>query len=144
MQQNALPTYKKKVKIKSINDFTAEKVEIEVQLVPGEDAEKTIQALYAFTNCEVSVSCRTVVIHGGRPMEMDVKSILQHNTRRLVQLLRKELQNEQKRLEDFKDCGQPGWVMRALRRSHGRSAYLLLVCLFSTMPLQESEQVTLG
>lgn len=100
---------KKKVKIKSINDYTAEIVEIEVQLAPGEDANKTIQALYAFTNCEVSVSCRAVVIHNGRPVEMDVKSILQHNTKRLVQLLRKELQNEQKRLEDelhFKTLAQ--------------------------------------
>ena len=48
---------KKKLRIKSIDDFTAENVEIEIKLTPGEDAKKTIAALYLFTECEQSVSC---------------------------------------------------------------------------------------
>ncbi len=93
---------KKKIKIKSIQDFTAEKIEIEVQLQPDEDAEKAIQALYAFTQCEVGLSSNIVVIRARRPVVMNVEEILRYQTERLVTLLRKELQlDRKKQLDDL-------------------------------------------
>lgn len=100
---------KKKIKIRSISDYTAEQVEIEIVLAPGEDADKAVQALYAFTDCEVSVSVRAIVIQENRPVETDVEGILRYNTRRLVAILKRELELEQKRLEDelhFKTLAQ--------------------------------------
>ncbi len=82
---------KKKLKIRSIDDFTAENVEIEIKLSPGEDARKTINALYHFTECEQSISVRPIVIRGDRPVEMDVDDILRENTRQLVETLKAEL-----------------------------------------------------
>lgn len=89
-----------KCKIKSIQDFTAEVIEIEVHLAPGQDVGKTIQSLYAFTNCEMSISVRAVVISNQRPFETDVESILKHNTKQLVNLLEKELNHKLNQLED--------------------------------------------
>ena len=91
---------KKKIKIKSIQDFTAEKIEIEVQLQPDEDADKAIQALYAFTQCEVGLSSNIVVIRDRRPVVMNVEEILRYQTERLVTLLRKELQLDRKKQLD--------------------------------------------
>lgn len=91
---------KKKIGIRSINDFTAEKIEITIQLVNDEDPEKAIQALYAFTQCEVSISSNIVVIRDRRPVEMNVKEILEHNTKQLVDLLRRELELEKRKLLD--------------------------------------------
>lgn len=91
---------KKKIKIRSISDFTAEQVEIEILLSPGEDPERVTQGLYAFTQCEVTLSGRTVVIRERRPVEMNVEEILRHNTKRLVQILEKELKLERQRLLD--------------------------------------------
>ena len=100
---------KKRLKIRSISDFTSEKVEIEIHLSPGEDPEKAIPGLYAFTACEQAVSCRAIVIHDNRPVEMDVESILRHVTKRLVHILKRELELEKKRLTDelhFKTLAQ--------------------------------------
>ncbi len=83
---------KKKLRIRSIDDFTAENVEIEIKLSPGEDAEKTIAALYLFTECEQILSARPVLIRGDRPVEMDVDEVLRENTRQLVDLLKQELE----------------------------------------------------
>lgn len=91
---------KKKVKIKSIHDFTAEKIEIEVQLQPDEDPGQARQALYAFTQCEVALSSNLVVIRERRPVVMNVEEILRYQTDRLVTLLRKELQLERKKQLD--------------------------------------------
>lgn len=82
---------KKKIKVRSIDDFTAENVEIEIKLSPGEDAKKTINALYHFTECEQSISVRPIVIRGDRPVEIDVDEILRANTRQLVETLKAEL-----------------------------------------------------
>ena len=79
---------KKKIRIKSIDDFTAEQVEIEIKLAPGEDPKKTIAALYLFTECEQSVSARPVIIRGDRPVEMDVDEILRANTVQLLATLK--------------------------------------------------------
>ena len=83
---------KKKIRVSSIDDFTAEPVEIEINLQKGEDADKAVAALYHFTDCELSVSTRPVVIQGDRPVEMDVHEILRANTAQLVELLRRELE----------------------------------------------------
>lgn len=95
-------TRKGKIKIKSISDFTASEIEIELKLAAGIDAEKTMQALYAFTECETSISSRIIVIDGDRPAEMTVSEVLQRNTTRLRELLELELKiKEEKLLEDI-------------------------------------------
>lgn len=95
-------TKKGKIKIKSINDFTSRQIEIELKLAPGIDPEKTMQALYAFTECETNISSRVIVIDGNRPCEMTVSEVLHRNTKRLVELHEKELRiREGKLLEDI-------------------------------------------
>ena len=91
---------KGKLKLRSINDFTAERVEIEVQLQAEQDAARAIDALYAFTQCEAQVPSRIMVIRDRRPAEMTVAEVLRHNTARLLDLLKKELKLRQKRLTE--------------------------------------------
>ena len=91
---------KGKIKTKAIRDYTAGKVEIEVALGADADIQQAIQALYVFTQCEVSLSLRPIVIKDQRPVEMSVHDILRHNTKRLVELLRKELELERKKIDE--------------------------------------------
>ena len=91
---------KQKVKISTIHDYTAEKVEIEIKLPRGVYGEEVVDALYAFTDCEVSLSCNPVVIDGDKPRLMSVSEILQHNVDRLVDILKSELQFEQRQLKE--------------------------------------------
>ncbi|HEU5070231.1 MAG TPA: DNA topoisomerase IV subunit A [Verrucomicrobiae bacterium] len=91
---------KGKIKIKSINDFTSEEVEIEVKAPSGVSAEQLTDALYAFTGCEVTIASRIVVIRDNRPVEMTVSEVLEANTAQLVEILRRELELRQKQLED--------------------------------------------
>jgi topoisomerase-4 subunit A len=91
---------KGKLKVKSVNDFTSEAVEIEVKCPSGVDAEKLVDALYAFTDCEVSIASRIVVIKDNRPVELTVSEILRENTAQLVELLKRELELKLKKLED--------------------------------------------
>lgn len=91
---------KGKIKIKSINDFTAGQAEIELQFPPEQDLERATEALYAFTQCQVQISSRIVVIRNNKPVEMDVPEILRYNTSRLVTILRKELQRRRRKLLD--------------------------------------------
>ena len=91
---------KGKLKVKSVNDFTSEEVEIEVKCPSGVDAEKLVDALYAFTDCEVSIASRIVVIKDNRPVEMTVSEVLRENTEQLVELLKRELELKLKKLED--------------------------------------------
>ena len=91
---------KGKLKVKSINDFTSEDVEIEIRCHAGVDAEKLIDALYAFTDCEVTISSRIVVIKDNRPVELTVSEILQENTDQLVRILKRELELKEKNLLD--------------------------------------------
>ncbi len=91
---------KKKIKIRSINDFTSEKIEIEIHLAQGESQAKAVQALYAFTQCEIPISSNIIVIRDRRPVSMDVEEIIRANTDQLKHLLKRELELEQKRLED--------------------------------------------
>lgn len=93
---------KGKIKVKSVNDFTSSDVEIELKLAAGIDAEKTLNALYAFTECETNISSRVIVIDGNRPAEFTVSEVLKRNTAKLVELLELELKlKEAKLLEDI-------------------------------------------
>ena len=89
---------KGKIKIKSIDDFTAERAEIELHLPPEQDLDRAIETLYAFTQCQVQIASRIVVIRNNKPVEMDVSAILRYNTSRLVGILRRELQHKRRRL----------------------------------------------
>ncbi len=90
---------KGKLKVKSIQDFTSEEAEIELKCPSGVSAEKLLDALYAFTDCEVSLSSRIVVIRKNRPVELTVSEVLQENTSQLVLLLKRNLELTQKKLE---------------------------------------------
>lgn len=83
---------KGKIKIKKIEDNTAQKVEIIVHLAPGISPDVTIDALYAFTSCEVSISPNTCVIQDEKPRFMSVNDILIENTNQTKALLKKELE----------------------------------------------------
>jgi topoisomerase-4 subunit A len=87
-----------KIKIKSIDDFTAEQAEIEIRLPPEQDLDRATEALYAFTQCQVQIASRIVVIRDNKPVEMDVPAILRYGTSRLVTILRRELQRKRRRL----------------------------------------------
>jgi topoisomerase IV subunit A len=91
---------KGKIKTKAIRDYTAGKVEIEIALAADADIQQAIQSLYVFTQCEVSLSLRPIVIREQRPVELSVHDILRHNTKRLVDLLRKELQIERRKIDE--------------------------------------------
>jgi len=83
---------KGKIKIKKIDDNTAENVEIQVHLAPNVSPDQTIDALYAFTNCEVSLSPNTCVIDDGKPRFIGVREVLEISTQNTVELLKKELE----------------------------------------------------
>lgn len=87
-----------KLKIASVNDYTAEEVEVEIKLPRGIHAEETIDALYAFTDCEVSVSPSLIAIEDNMPKVITVEDALKRNTDRLVAYLQKELELELERL----------------------------------------------
>ena len=91
---------KGKLKVKSINDFTAEKVEIEIKTPSGVDAEQLVSALYAFTACESKIDSRIIVIRKNRPVELTVSEILEENARQLVDILKRELELKLSQLED--------------------------------------------
>ncbi|MDH4319137.1 MAG: DNA topoisomerase IV subunit A [Desulfobulbaceae bacterium] len=80
-----------KVKITSINDYTAEQVEVEIKLAKEVYAEETIMALYAFTDCEISVSPNLTLIRDNTPVTMSVEEVLKSITDELVRNLEKEL-----------------------------------------------------
>ena len=83
---------KGKIKIRKIDDNTSGNVEIIVYLVPGTSPDKTIDALYAFTDCEVSISPNSCVIADDRPVFMGVSDILRFSTDRTLSLLKQELE----------------------------------------------------
>ena len=91
---------KGKVKLRSINDYTAEAVEIEILLQAEQDPNRAVEALYAFTQCEAQIASRIMVIRDGKPVEMDVEEVLQHNTARLLELLKRRLKVQQKKLTE--------------------------------------------
>ena len=91
---------KGKIKIKKIEDNTAAEVEILIHLPAGVSSDKTIDALYAFTNCEVSIAPLGCVIENNKPVFIGVSEILRHSTDRTVELLRQELEIELHELQE--------------------------------------------
>ncbi|MCX6272021.1 MAG: DNA gyrase/topoisomerase IV subunit A [Bacteroidetes bacterium] len=83
---------KGKIRIRKIDDNTANEVEILVHLAPGVSPDTTIDALYAFTDCEVTISPNSCVIDKGKPRFMGVTEILAHCTNRIRELLKLELE----------------------------------------------------
>lgn len=90
---------KGKIKVKSINDFTSEEVEIEVRAPNGVSADQLVDALYAFTDCEVTIASRITVIKDNRPVEMTVSEVLRENTTQLVATLKRELELKEQQLQ---------------------------------------------
>lgn len=91
---------KGKIKIDAINDYTAEKVEIEIKLPRGQYAEDLLDALYAYTECQVTLHSQIVVIKDNYPWETDVDSILHLYTEKLQEYLQRELEIEQNRIKE--------------------------------------------
>lgn len=89
-----------KIKIDGINDYTAEKVEIEIKLPRGHYAEDLIEALYAYTECEVTLHSQLLVIKDQYPWEPTVDEILQHHVGLLQGYLKRELEIERDRLQE--------------------------------------------
>ncbi len=89
---------KGKIKIEAINDYTAERVEIEIKLPRGQYAEEILDALYGFTECEVTLSSQVMVIRDNLPWETNVHEILAYNAEKLIEFLRRELEIERDRL----------------------------------------------
>jgi topoisomerase-4 subunit A len=83
---------KNKIKVKRIDDNTSDRVEILVHLAPGVSSDKTIDALFAFTDCEISVSPNSCVVENDKPIFMPVRDILKKNTSQTVYLLKLELE----------------------------------------------------
>ena len=82
---------KGKLKLSSIDDFTAESVEIELKAARGMDTEKLLKLLYAFTQCQVSISVNLLLIQANQPVQLTVSEVLRHSTLRLKDLLKQEL-----------------------------------------------------
>lgn len=91
---------KGKIKIRKVDDFTAAEARIVVQLAPGSSSDKTIDALYAFTDCEVSISPNCCVIQDKKPIFTNVSNLLRMSTDNTVGLLKWELEIEKSELEE--------------------------------------------
>lgn len=89
-----------RVKIQSISDFTTENVEIEIKLARGVYSDETVDALFAFTECEQSISVNLLVIKDGLPTVMTVSEVIEHHAKQLVSILTKELELERGELKD--------------------------------------------
>jgi topoisomerase-4 subunit A len=85
---------KGKIKIKKVEDITTDKVEIIIHLAPGTSPDKTIDALYAFTDCEVSISPNSCVISEEKPLFIGVDELLKISTEHTKSLIEKELRIE--------------------------------------------------
>lgn len=83
---------KGKIKAKRVDDNTAAEVEIQVHLAPGVSSDKTMDALYAFSDCEINLSPNCCVIEDNKPVFLTVSDVLRHGVNRTMGLLRKELQ----------------------------------------------------
>lgn len=91
---------KGKIRIESINDYTSDKVEVEIKLPRGQYAEELIDALYVFTECQVSLTSQLIVIKDNYPWEADVKEMLKFHTEKLQGYLQRELEIELGRLHE--------------------------------------------
>lgn len=91
---------KGKIKVRKVEDNTAENVEILVHLAPGISPDKTIDALYAFTDCEISISPNACVIENDKPRFVGVNEMLKVSTNQTLELLKMELDIEQHELQE--------------------------------------------
>ncbi len=91
---------KNKIKVSGINDYSGEEVEIEIKLARGVYAKDTVDALFAFTDCESSIPVNLLFIKDGRPTLMTVEEVIQYHAKRLIEILTAELKLEQKQLKD--------------------------------------------
>lgn len=91
---------KGKIKIRKVDDNTAQSVEILVHLAPGVSSDKTIDALYAFSDCEVSISPNCCVIYQDKPGFLTVSDLLRFSTNNTVQLLKRELEIHKDELQE--------------------------------------------
>lgn len=91
---------KGKIKIRKVDDNTAQCVEILVHLAPGVSSDKTIDALYAFSDCEVSISPNCCVIRDERPAFLTVSDVMRYSTERTLALLKKELEIHRDELQE--------------------------------------------
>ncbi|NBQ47298.1 MAG: hypothetical protein EBU33_02440 [Sphingobacteriia bacterium] len=91
---------KGKIKVKKVEDNTSENVEILIHLQPGISPDKTIDALFAFTNCELSISPNACIIENDKPRFVGVSEILRISTQQTLALIKLELEIEKKELEE--------------------------------------------
>ena len=91
---------KGKIKAKKVDDTTSAEVEIQVHLAPGVSSDKTIDALYAFSDCEINISPNCCVIEDDKPCFLTVSDVLRHSVDTTMGLLRKELQIRKAELEE--------------------------------------------
>jgi topoisomerase-4 subunit A len=91
---------KNKIKIAGISDFTTENVEIEITLARGVYAKEVLDSLYAFTDCEMSISVNLLVIDNKHPITMTVTEVIKHHAKQLVAVLTAELKLEDRTLKD--------------------------------------------
>ena len=83
---------KGKIKAKRVDDLTSAEVEIQVHLMPGASSDKTLDALYAFTDCEINLSPNCCVISGQKPQFLTISDVLRHSVDRTKDLIRQELE----------------------------------------------------
>ena len=83
---------KGKIKVKRVDDLTSAQVEIQVHLMPGASSDKTLDALYAFTDCEINISPNCCVISEQKPQFLTVSDVLRHSAERTKDLIRQELE----------------------------------------------------
>ena len=91
---------KGKIKVRKVDDFTAEEARIEVQLAPGSSSDKTIDALYAFTDCEVNISPNCCVVQDKKPIFTTVSDLLRLSVEHTKSLLKWELEIAKSELEE--------------------------------------------
>ena len=89
-----------KIKIKKVTEFTGKNVEVLIELAPGISPDITIDALYAFTDCEVSISPNACIIDGQKPRFITASELLKSSVDNAKELLRKELEIKLRELED--------------------------------------------
>ena len=91
---------KGKIKVRKVDDFTAEEARIEVQLAPGSSSDKTIDALYAFTDCEVNISPNCCVVQDKKPIFTTISELLHMSVEHTKALLKWELEIQKAELEE--------------------------------------------
>ena len=93
-----------------MEDLTAAKVEIQVQLAPGVSSDKTLDALYAFSDCEINISPNCCVIEDNKPQFLTVSDVLRHSADRTKDLIRQELEiRKGELLEQLHFCSVNCW-----------------------------------